>query len=596
MSEVLQVAQRWSSSWDSALAQWSRYTRLRAPLFCQSAREAEREGLTGSFAMIRLDDQAIIVSVPEVIRCGVQDFACEVLAHEIGHHVYAPATLMDHGRTLARIRWALPTLEQHAPMVANLYTDILINDRLQRSAGLRMDGVYRKLGDGSKPAGKVWSVYMRIYELLWRLEKGSLGGGPIDDAMEGDAWLGSRLVRSFSRDWIDGSGRFAALMLPYLMADKEAEERLRKWFDTKNAGGGTVPGGLISEEPGERNGALHPSQDPSLTGDDVAPDGPMKDPRIQSSATNPSSSGQCREPFEYGELLRALGLNITDHEAAIRYYRERALPHLVPFPTRRAPDVVDPLPEGLEPWEIGQPFDEVDWLQTVMQSPKVVPGVTTVQRVWGNSPGAEPQTKPIDLDLYVDSSGSMPNPQQLTSYLTLAGAIIALSALRAGARVQVTLWSGAREFTCTQGFTRDEKDILGVLTGFFGGATAFPIHVLRDTFADRRADANPAHIMVISDDGVTTMFDRDEKGNSGWAIAASALASAGAGGSLVLNISPDWHTHTAESKVYADLARARDAGWSIHAVRSWNELELFARDFSRKTYGRDAPRPTRTQS
>ena len=34
---------------------------------------------------------------------------------------------------------------------------------------------------------------------------------------------------------------------------------------------------------------------------------------------------------------------------AIRYYREQARPHLVPFPGRRSPAAQDMLPEGLEP-------------------------------------------------------------------------------------------------------------------------------------------------------------------------------------------------------------------------------------------------------
>ena len=38
------------------------------------------------------------------------------------------------------------------------------------------------------------------------------------------------------------------------------------------------------------------------------------------------------------------------------------------------------------------------------------------------------------------------------SYLALAGTILALSALRAGARVQATLWSGAGQFETTAGF------------------------------------------------------------------------------------------------------------------------------------------------
>src|SRR5689334_8134886 len=113
-------------------------------MLCLTDDEARHEGLTGSFAMIRLQDQSIVVSLREVVACGVEHFPVEVLAHEIGHHVLAPATLTDHARMIARMRWALPTVERHAPMVANLYTDILINDRLQRSGGLRMADVYRR--------------------------------------------------------------------------------------------------------------------------------------------------------------------------------------------------------------------------------------------------------------------------------------------------------------------------------------------------------------------------------------------------------------------------------------------------------------------
>ena len=59
---------------------------------------------------------------------------------------------------------------------------------------------------------------------------------------------------------------------------------------------------------------------------------------------------------------------------------------------------------------------------------------------------------------------------------------MALSALRAGARVQATLWSGAQQFETSGGFIRDEHRILEILTGYIGGSTAFPIHVLRETF------------------------------------------------------------------------------------------------------------------
>jgi hypothetical protein len=582
---VEQLREQWTAAWPAALAIWSKFTRLRPPNLCLTATAAQHEGLNGSFAMIRLQDQSVVVSLPEVINCHIEAFATEVLAHEIGHHVLAPATLTDHARMIARMRWALPTVEQHAPMVANLYTDLLINDRLQRSAGLRIANVYQTLGKGGS-GGIVWALYLRIYEMLWSLERGSLGGGKTDDRLKGDAWLGARLVRSYARDWLDGSGRFAALLLPHLLEDRKSASLIEKLLDTRNASAGGEPAGLVEEEAGEREGALHPAQDPTLVD---LPEGENADGEEGSDAEpkesqrNTPARGQAREPFQFGEILRAAGLDISDHDAAVRYYRERSRPYLIPFPSRPSPRSTDPLPEGLEPWDIGHALDDADWLQSVLQSPRVIPGMTTVQRVWGTSEGHEPKREPLDLDLYVDSSGSMPNPQQLTSYPALAGAILCLSALRAGARVQATLWSGKNQFTTTDGFLRDENAILRVLTGYIGGATAFPIHVLRNTYAARKPDARPAHVLVISDDGVSTMFDRDERGNSGWDIATMALKRAAGGGTLVLNLPQKWETIGGSC---ADIRRARDEqGWQVHRVATLEELVGFARQFSRLRYG-----------
>src|SRR6202043_4197715 len=129
----------------------------------------------------------------------LEDYAVEVLAHEIGHHILAPATLTEQFRLLARMRRALPTLERHAPMVRNLYSDLFINDRLFRQAGLRMADVYRQLAqrthDPAAQPSRVWALYLRIYENLWKLDPGSLGSGKTDAGLDNDAWLGARLIR-----------------------------------------------------------------------------------------------------------------------------------------------------------------------------------------------------------------------------------------------------------------------------------------------------------------------------------------------------------------------------------------------------------------
>jgi hypothetical protein len=580
----------WRAAWPEALAAWSKYTRIRDPRLCASTVEAAAEGLDGSFAMIRLLDQSVVVDLEQVHALGLDDYAVEILAHEIGHHVLAPGSAGDQFRLLGRMRRALPTLEEHSAMVANLYTDLHINDRLQRQAGLRIADIYRALAKATPGStGAVWALYTRIYENLWELAPGSLGGRSKPEGLDADAWLGAKLIRVYASDWMTGAGRFATLLLPYLVTDAKNKKRLRHltvWLDTRNAAAGCDPAGMQDIDPGEFADAIHPAYDPLVAELDGADDAP---PGVDVIVTG---AGQTREPFEYGEILKAAGVALTDHDIAVRYYRERALPHLVPFATRPVTQAPEPQYEALEPWDLGAPLDEIDWLASVLASPVPIPGVTLMRRASAAEPAREgaPVAVPVDLDLYVDSSGSMPNSQRQMSYLALAGAVIALSALRAGALVQVTLWSGKGDLRATDGFVDDEDAILRVLTDFFGRATAFPIHRLRETYAGAKRK-RPTHILMISDDGISTMFDKDERNKSGWDVAAQALAAAGAGGTMALNLAPDWETagHRWNAVPYAAIARARDEqGWQIHAITQFEDLLEFARAFSARHYDANA--------
>lgn len=634
-TRVPTLAERWSAAWPDALAAWSRYTRLRPPLLLDTTAAAAKQGLSGSFAMIRLVDQTVVIDLQGVRELGIEDYAVEVLAHETGHHVLAPASITEHTRSLARMLPALPTLAQHAPMIANLYTDLLINDRLMRSAGLRMPELMQAVVRGTRKgkASKLWTLYLRTYELLWGMERGSLCGrelkapvaapatvadGPdakssakaapaaqdlpptaahaalasrplSDDVIEVDARLAARLVRHHARHWLAGAGRYAVLVMPYLIEDAQAGERLRSLMDTKDAGDGGQPEGMTGMDAEELGEIPHPGS--GLDGEDGGGEetgAPTsgKDPTQQAKQ---KGEGQCRDPYQYGELLRLAGLKLDHQKAAMRYYEERARPHLVPFPTLPAVESEDPIPEGLDPWDAGDPIERIDWRESLTLSPRPIPGLTTVQRRWGTQPGREPQRQPLDLDVYVDSSGSMPNPATQLSWPALAGAVICLSALRAGAAVQVTLWASRQQVMSTKGFVRSADDCLRVLTGYYGGGTQFPLPTLRETHAARVKLRRPTHILVVSDDGASTMFDTpDEKGTPGIEVCAKALKQAGGGGTLALNIPSGWdqrksgHWHAGPFG-WIDKAR-REQGWLVCAVANMADLLAFAREFTRKHY------------
>ncbi len=565
---ALELKDKWLALWPDAIETWSKYLKLSEPRFCITKEEETNEHLSASFAMIRLDDHAVVISLRMVIENGLEEYPLEIMCHEIGHHVYCPADLTDHGRVIARIRRGLPGYEHHGAFIANLYSDLLINDKLKREYGLNIDKVYEKIGQNS--TDKMWTFYMRIYEILWGLTKTTLAKGEMDTILEGDAQLGNRLIRNFSKDWLNGAGRFAALCLPYLMENQgnEMKKLMSVWADATEAGAGSgFPNGLTEVDDGELTGAKHPSLDEVDT---------MSKP-TEMTSEQANSKGQHREPFEYGQILKALGMNMSDEDIKIQYYKERSTPHLIPFPTKENPVSKEPLMEGVDIWDISSPIENIDWFQTAMRSPIVIPGFTTVEQTYGLAEGSLPEKEPVDLDIYIDCSGSMPNPGYNVSYLALAGTIITLSALRVGSRVQATLWSGAKQFITTNGFISDEKQLLKIVCGFIGGATAFPIHILRETYSKRKPNSRKVHILVVSDEGVTTMFDKDEKKNSGWDISEMSLKNCGAGGTFVLNLYGDW-------KKDKSLVAANKQGWEIHAVNSWEALVKFAKEFSKKQY------------
>lgn len=582
--EVLaELARDWQASWPKAIDCWSRYTKLSEPRWCRSIEQEKAEQLSGSFAMIRLVDHAVVISLRQVALKNLGRFAVEILAHEIGHHVYTPADLTDNARLLARTRRGLPSRETHAPLVANLYADLLINDRLQRMMGLDMAGVYQALG---KSSGKLWRLYFRIYELLWQLDRGTLAEGEFDAKLNLDAQLGARLVRSYATEWLDGAGRFAALCLPYLIEDATRERAgLGGWCDTGEAGRGGLPEGISEIDAGELEGAIHPALDPELSGvpHSDKPDRTSPNPTGRESGPGGRKSQRnYRDPVSYADVLLDSGVQLSREELISRYYRERAMPYLIPFPSQNQPRAIDPLPEGTDPWEIGNPVDQIDWMSTLLTSPIVIPGVTTRERAYSQSPGTSPERMPVDLYLGVDCSGSMPNPAYSLSYPVIAGAIMTLSALRAGSHVMVALSGEPGRTVTTEGFVRDEVAVLKTLTGYLGSGYSFGIHRLAEVFSHRPKDARPAHILIVSDGDIFSILETEAGGKRGWDVAREAASAAGGGATYALQIN---------AKTYpSQIQRMIADGWHVSTVASQDELVEFARVFSRRTFGRAAPR------
>ncbi|MBI4618085.1 MAG: hypothetical protein HY720_31065, partial [Planctomycetes bacterium] len=136
-------------------------------------------------------------------------------------------------------------------------------------------------------------------------------------------------------------------------------------------------------------------------------------------------------------------------------------------------------------WDIDHPVETYDARLTLQEFGPLprVPGESMRRPRPGRpptgTPGTHPECVPIDLEVWVDSSGSMPNPVLAVVAHTVAALVAALSALATGASVRVVNFSGADEKRRTGyrvlDFSRDPFAVADALLTYFGGGTVLPL-------------------------------------------------------------------------------------------------------------------------
>lgn len=597
--------------WPRAQRVWSPVTRLHRPTLLEKP-------VKDALAWIDLRTMSVHVNLRRATplmgttaarSAGQEELVLALLAHEVGHYVLAPGDMTTAARIHMRVRSGLIDCDEQVGMVANLWCDLLINDELQRHRGVSMISLLeavsecwdrqeteshgREIPDASGP--QWWPTYLRCYEIAWELVPGTLHRQRV--AGEAEARLMARLARVYASAPVQGAAGFAALLRPMIMDEDLQQKRSQRLRMSGRGGSGRQCGGItgVGELPVSVIGdtdllkpVIHPAQDPLVLGAGLsAPRAPEDSQNNNDGALlqDTLSRSQNIQPADLSAVARSLGVDMPALEIASRYYQESAAPYLVRLPPARRAGRDDPLMGNLETWETGEDLADIDWSATMAASPWVVPGVTTRRRHFERDPGEDQHMVPTNLDLYLDSSGSMPDPAVRLSPVALAGAILALSALRSGARVQATTWSGPEQIAGTDGFTQNTQEVLAAIVAHFGGSTSFPLGILSRTHLAARADGvgrPPCHIAVVSDDGVVSMFadhrsDECAKTSNEEGIAVRALTAAGGGGTLLLNTEP---RHVKGLRL--------PGGYAVHSVRNLDEVRRFSADLARAIW--EAPR------
>ncbi len=134
-------------------------------------------------------------------------------------------------------------------------------------------------------------------------------------------------------------------------------------------------------------------------------------------------------------------------------------------------------------------------------------------------------------------------------------------------------------FRETQGFMRNEHELLGVLTDYLGTGAAFGLSRLQQTFVEAGPFKRKTHILIVSD---SDLFREIDGTKGGWQTAKQAVENAGGGATAALNLRGGVASH------HPWLEKLRSVGIDPHVVSSEAELVEFARAFSRRTYSTES--------
>ncbi|ORA37314.1 hypothetical protein [Mycobacterium aquaticum] len=548
-------------AWQAALQLWG--VQLHLP-------NMVRDSTTGTFAWFSFPP-SISIDVDELARHGAQDHLVSVFAHEIGHHVLSPSTRIVSFKLLQQMaraivasdpRRAIPVTTT-AQKLSNLWSDMLINDRVVRMQRRRQPGpepdmvaLWRTLAARDPAPNAFWWVLMRAYELLWSLPSNTLcpNDPPVvseaareeararqhidpatldvsmvrEDLQEkervhraaalrvralqdelllsqpvqpvADAEYVAKAIRTFGADPVGGALTFGMVLVPYLV------------LDSMTAGAADVSGGGCAEAGGSPASAAELAE-------------VLADPRLGETPVHPAAAAvgvRQQEPAagqQYGVAQTlALFAGSDPNAVMLAWYEAQARPWVSPLLQKGRGVAAAGIPGPLETWELDDEVADIDWPATLATNPVVVPGVTTRRRTHlPDDPALT--TEAVTLDLYIDSSASMPNPSR-GSQAVLAGMILVLSVLKGRGRVRVTSWSGRGQVAGDSVFTRDRMEIMRQLTTFFGGGTSFPLDLLADRYPPGERDRDELrHLVVLSDDGLASLFGAGQEEYVGVAAA-----------------------------------------------------------------------------
>lgn len=423
-------------------------------------------------AYIDLETRQVVVNLPLLEKMGAASSLPAVLAHEIGHHVKYPHTLALAASLILVERRLIPGLKQS---LTNLFFDLLVNEHVGRTRHQELCAVYRGFNAQSKgEISPLFFFYLAIYEELWGMKPGELVPGDQIEPME-KKYPGCRSdARVFAQTFYAIVGihkqfaYFCARFIRYIEDPEKLVYVIPLAKDVPQPDADDFDAAIRGLHAEDVEDAIEEAKDKGWL-----EDGGLKDERDDDPLVTIDKISQHLPGKGGGEFKLAL---------VSKHYKRLVDQHIIK-PPPGTPPPEPALPSVLEDWEWGDSPKMIDWTASVLTHGPLA-GVTPLRRdLLPDEPSPREQDFPA-VEIYLDTSGSMPNPASSLNVMTLAAQILCASALRKGGKVRGAIYSSGP--VKTSDWMYDEERARRFFLHYVGGGTDYPFPLLKKWAAETR--------------------------------------------------------------------------------------------------------------
>jgi hypothetical protein len=454
---------------------------------------------------VDLKTRTITLGARGIFHNNLDNAVEAILAHEIGHLVAAPASRVAEARLLLLERAFLPPRE---PSLTKSFFELMVDERLGPSLA---DARTRVLAAEAKsaPLDSAMLFQRAVLEELWQRDPGDLMAG-------GEAELAAAFPDYRIEAKLVAQNLFAlAPSIPFQFLYYASV--LYRY----------VP---VTKTQSEQGGCECLEGEPS--GEDFAeallPQASEK-AAVKRAIAERWFPGELAEALKKSQSLEQRVAGLPGNEGGraelvtavmAAHYRREAERWLF-RPPQTVIQADELVPTTLDEWDPGDPVASIDWVSTLLQRGPILGAAMPLLRE--RIPDEEGRGAPMwegRTEIYLDVSGSMPDPKRSLNAMTLAAQILALGTVRAGGAARALVYSIGHEAHWS--FCRSETILSRFLLHYIGGGTEFPFEMLASS-VESLGREQPVRF-IITDSDFDSNFDKTARNAAVFAEAAARSA------------------------------------------------------------------------